>query len=464
MKRLFIMLLVFLLFFGCTQKEAKPPAPPPITYLTFTDGTIVFQYPKWPDMPPQQGMFLAKNNLSCFFTAASYPLPPSFFEQLLKANSQSFSSDGKYADYTIGIGEQAFKGRSRLIYCDYKTYAISIACVNTKPDAGMLSSATCKKRQLNTKPKLGLIANPPNNDITKFTETIRDARTNGVDVLYWYFSWADLADNWTVSDILMPMLSHEGRTAIVMEAIHTNTLGRYPSKYTSFDQPGFKEDYAAFSVAFVKRYHPDYYFLGNEVDDYFYTHREQLPAFKELLRYTREKIKQESPTTKVGFTATYHDAIKNNDTDIIQNLAEDADIIGYTDYGAHDLFVFDNVSRGIEYLDGPKTIVPGKPYAIVEAGWSTSAVLNSSEDKQADYARGFFAYLNNTDAEFVNWFNLHDDTDCSAVAGTFLTESPQLKGDAEFLGIFKEFLCNFGLKKADGTPKKAWQVWQENTA
>jgi len=110
-----------------------------------------------------------------------------------------------------------------------------------------------------------------------------------------------------------------------------------------------------------------------------------------------------------------------------------------------------------------KNIVPGKPYAIVETGWSSSSLLSSSKAKQAEFAEEYFSFVETTDAEFVNWFSLHDGRDCTDAANSFLTDLPQVKEDEEFMTVFKEYLCTIGLKMSDGTPKQAWGVWEENT-
>ncbi|MDD5171516.1 MAG: hypothetical protein PHF60_00590 [Candidatus ainarchaeum sp.] len=459
--RRFIPLILLVFAFGCAQ---KPPEPPEQSYSTYTDGLFSFDAPEWQEAAPGPGMFFARSNGTCMLVAATSPIPSALLrDELKKSFGENLSSaEGEYLDYTFVMSGNTYNGRSRVMYCDYQTYSLTMACLGPVTETRPLDSAACAKRQLETKPKLGLIANPPNDDTLLIVQTIKDARQNGVDVLYWYFSY-DASDDWTSADYIMEPLSYEGRTGVVMEAIHTTVLAPYPEGFMSLDSPGFKEAYAERSVEFVERYHPDYYFVGNEVDVYLSPHRDQVPAFKELLRYTREKVHAASPSTKVGFTVTYHDALRNNATDIIETLAEDADLIGYTSYGYGEPFRFDNVSAGAAYIRDIRNLVPGKPYAIVETGWSSSSMLGSSEDKQAEFAGEFFSYLGETDAEFINWFELHDGKDCTAAAEGFLVDAPELKENEEFMEIFKESLCTLGMKYNDDTPKKAWDVWLENT-
>lgn len=460
--------LAILLVYGCSQ---KPPLNPPQTpagqaYSNYSDGYLAFQYPDWPDAEAKDQNFLVKNNGTCVFAAARYPSVPS---RALKGRLElEFSSafggnGGEYLDFTMSPGGQHFDARTRIIYCNYDTYSLTIACLNGAPDASFLSSASCRKRSLAFVPKTGLIPTPTGDNPSGILQSIREARENGVDVLDWYFGWKGLDGNWSASDYVMEPLSYEGRSAAMVEAIHTSVLPEYPRGYESFDDTGFADDFSDFSAAFAARYKPDYLFVGSEVDDYLYNHREKIPAFKELLRKTREKVKAASPSTKFGFTVTYHDAITHNATDIAGTLAPEADIIAYTSYGYRGMFDFGNVSQGVAYLEGARDVVPGKPYVIIETGWSSSTLLNSSEGKQAEFAREYFRFINSTDAEYVKWWGLNDGQDCTEGAESFLTDYPELKHDDSFMVPFTEYLCSLALKRSDGTPKAAWRVWQENT-
>jgi len=463
-----IVLLVLLLLFGCTQKQDIGPAAQ--TIKNFSDGHLSFRYPDWPDAELAEQNFLVKNNGTCVFASARYPtMPSNMFKNYLEGHMNgTFGGNNKeYLDFTMDMNGTHFIARSRVMYCNYDTYSITIACTGMPKlkEAELLSFASCAKRNLTVVPKLAMIPVPSNDNASGIILAIKEARENGVDVLDWYFDWKGLDNNWSVSDWMMEPISYEGRSSAMVEVIHTNVLSKYPDRFQSFDDPGFKEQFADFSAEFVKRYKPDYYFVGGEVDDYLWNHREKIPAFKELLHATREKVKAANPSTKFGFTVTYHDALRNNATDIAQTLAPEADIIAYTNYGYHDLFVFDNVSLGAEYLDGVKDIVPGKPYAIIETGWSSSTLLNSSEERQAEFAKEFFSFIksNETEAEFVKWWGLHDGKNCTDGARSFLTEMPELENNTQFMAPFTEYLCSLGLKRYDGTPKKAWEVWQKNT-
>lgn len=443
---------------GCVSEKLDQEA----KLKEYDNDIISFEYPDWPDAEAKQPNFLVKNNGQCVFAAAGYPVASSVLKQTLEDHFSS-NFNGEYLKYQMENDGKTFNSITRIIYCEYSTYSLTIACTDENDYGSILESAVCIEKSPEPKPKLGLIATPSNDGAASIIPSVKEAREYDVDVLYWFFNWKQLENNWSLSDHLMEPMSYGGRTAVTMEVMHSNVLAQYPDRFESFTDPGFREEFAEFSVDFVKRYDPDYYFIGNEVDEYLWTHADEIDDFKGIVSYTRDRIHEEHPGTKVGFTVTYHDALRNNATYITQELADSADIIGYTSHGYHDLFVYDNVSIGKQYLQDVGSVVPGKPYAIVETGWSSSPKLDSSEKLQAEFSEYFFDYLNTTDAEFIVWFTLHDGDDCTENAESFLIELPEVKEDKEFMEAFKEYMCRLGLKKNDGSPKKAWEVWEKRT-
>ncbi|MBD3398155.1 hypothetical protein GF412_03115 [Candidatus Micrarchaeota archaeon] len=465
------LLAVVLLLAGCPQEtspeipapEPQPEAPPEEPPATeFSIGYFSFEHPDWEDALPQdKNTFLLKTGEGCAFSAGEYPLSSRILRQELeKQFGAEFS--GEYIEYTINAEGTSYNAITRAIYCDYKTYTLSLMCID-EPDSSLLSSAECKKREPDIKPGLGLMPIPANDSSELILPAFREARENGADILSWYFFWGPLENNLTVADHIMEPLSYEGKTAVLMNIIYSNVLGEFPERYESFDEPGFKEDFADFSVDFVKRYSPDYYFIGGEVDIYLNMHREQLPAFKELLSHTYERIKEESPETQVGTVVTYHYAKDYNATDIIQELAPECDLIGYTVHPYEGRYNYSNVSRGTEYLEELPEVVQGKPYAILETGWSSSPLLGSSEEKQDQFLEEFFSHYENSDAEFMIWFSLHEWSDCREHSERYTKDLPEIEKKEEYLERFREFLCSLGLKNPDRSPKKAWATWKEYT-
>jgi hypothetical protein len=429
-------------------------------YLTYNDDDITFQYPDWPDMtPPEEEIFLLNSNGNQVFSAARYPVPVSTLKQDLEKNLGAVI-EGEYAYYTLDAEGQPMESVTRLLFSDYQTYALSLMGPE-RPDYSLLETAEIKARELNTIEGVGIMPMPANGEFPLLSDACREGRTLGAEVLDFYFFWGWMADDWDVSDNVMPYLSYEGKSVAVMNVINTNVLGEYPPEYKSFTDPGFKEDFAAFSIEFIERYQPTYYYIGGEVDIYLSQHRDEIEPFRELLGYTYQEIKAACPETKVGLVVTYHYARDNNALDIIRTLAPEVEIIGYTVHPYLDTYSYRDISRGLEYLNEVSGVVPGKPFAIIETGWSSSELLDSSEELQAEFVPDYFSYVENGGAEYVIWFCLHDQDDCSEAVKTLLEPVPQLQEDEEYIRHFEEFMCTFGLKHSDDSPKAAWYEWQK---
>lgn len=450
------MIILAVISNACSEKNINEDT----GILIYSDEAITFQYPDWKDVTPgEEEIFMLKSNGTQVFSAARYPAPSAMLVRELEQNMGAVI-DGEYAYYILDPEGAAMNSVTRILYSDYKTYALTIAGPE-KPDASLLATAECIKRELNILEKVGIMPIPPDCDSALLPAAFREARTLGAEVISWYFFWGGLEDDWATADYVMEGLSLEGKSVVVMNIIHTNVLGEYPPEFDSFTDPGFKEAFAEFSVEFVERYQPEYYFIGGEVDIYLNEHREEIPAFQEVLGYAYREIKEASPETQVGTVVAYHYARDYGALDIVRTLAPECDIIGYTVHPHLENFSYRDISRGLEYLNEVPGVVPDKPFAIIETCWSSSALLESSEELQAEFVHDFFTFVDSGGAEFVIWFSLNDQCDCSEAARTHLEPFPQLMEDEQYVRFFEEFMCSPGLKYADGIPKKAWYVWKQ---
>ena len=428
--------------------------------LTWTDDAVSFEYPDWQEVESdEEAIFLFRSNGESVFFASRYPVSSALLKQeLVKNLGAEFYGD--YGYYTLDTGDAGLDAITRVLYSDYHTYLVTIASANNT-DKSILSSVKRVERTLNTRGNIGIMPIPVNGDASFLPQACRKARDLGAGVLSWYFFWGGLENDWTVADCVMECLSHEGKTAAVMNIIHTNVLGKYPSEFSHFKDPGFKEAFADFSVGFVERYHPDYYFIGGEVDIYLDSHRKEIPVFKAVYDYAYEEIKKACPETKVGSVFAYHYARDYDALDIIRTLGENSDIVGYTVHPHQENFSYADVSRGLEYLNEVKDVIPDKPFGILETCWSSSPLLDSSEELQAQFVHDFFSFAGSGVAEFVIWFSLHDQGDCSEAAQVHLGPHPELQVDEEYVKAFEEFMCSPGLFRSDGTPGKAVEVWEQ---
>lgn len=454
-------LLLSLILFLCFTTGCEPVSTlEEPGFLVYTDNCIMFKYPDWTkSTADDEAVFLFRSNGESVFFASRYPVSSALLKQELVKNLDAII-EGEYCYYTFDTGEKKLDAVSRILYSDYHTYLITCAGPITA-GKNLLASARVVKRVLNPKEGVGIMPIPANGDSSLIPEACRLSRELGADVISWYFFWGGLEDDWTVADCVMECLSLGGKSAAVMNIIHTNVLGAYPQEFKHFSDPGFREAFAEFSVEFVLRYKPEYYFIGGEVDIYLNDHRDEIPAFKEVFEYAYQQIKKARPETKVGSVFAYHYARDYGAIDIIQTLSEECDIVGYTVHPHEENFSYENVSRGLEALKEVKDVVPDRPYCIIETCWSSSSLLNSSEEKQAEFVNDFFDYVETGGAEFVIWFSLHDQDDCTEAARTHLEPVPDLQVDEAYVKVFEEFMCSPGLLYSDGTPKKALDIWKQ---
>jgi hypothetical protein len=307
-----------------------------------------------------------------------------------------------------------------------------------------------------TVPKLALIPAAPDGMVPGGFEL---ARKNGAELLYWYASWKDAVENSRGFDQAMKGLS-QGRFAIVFNLIQIHVLGKYPNGYTKFTDRGFAEAFANFALEFSQKYKPAYIFIGNEVNEYFKSHKREVDAYAEVVSRTADKLRDAKVGTKVGVVFSFRDVKENDKEDLVETITKDADLIGYTVYGYREPhFQFIDPEEGIEMLEDAGDFISDKPFAIVETGWNTSPLLGSSEEEQSKFVEALFKHLPNSKAEFVSWFLLQDGKDCTNRAKQMVHFGANVTS-LQF-NRFKAFLCNFGLLRSNGEPKLAWEEWQE---
>ena len=188
----------------------------------------------------------------------------------------------------------------------------------------------------------------------------------------------------------------------------------------------------------AEEYQPEYFSLGNEVNDFFYFYPGAFDDYLSLCEDAYSEIKEVSPNTKVMVVFSYNHMIENEQQEMISEFEDVVDVMGFTTYPW-------------KYYDNPEDIpddyyadierYTNKPVAFTEIGWASAHEANSSEEEQAEYLVKFLNLTKDMDVEMVNWLFLHymqlTDPKFTSETGTI------------------------SLNNADGTKKVVYDVWRD---
>ncbi|MCD1293440.1 hypothetical protein CUJ83_00310 [Methanocella sp. CWC-04] len=189
----------------------------------------------------------------------------------------------------------------------------------------------------------------------------------------------------------------------------------------------------------ARDFKPEYFSLGNEVNDYFYLHPEDLDSYLSLYDEAYSAIKEVSPNTKVFVVFSYNHMIDNDQYWMLTRFSDRSDIVGLTTYPWQHFDDPGNIpedyySRLIKYTD--------RPLAFTEIGWVSSQNKESSEEEQARFLIKFLELTKDNELEMVNWLFLHE---MPAEGLAAIASQPET--------------MTISLKNADGSKKKIYDVW-----
>lgn len=502
MRKQTILALLVLVLTALTACETAEPTMAPtavvvIEYETrrFAQGAFQVELPKWPEVEsddPQVQLAVSDGLLSVWIKRWE-TIPTIVADQVKQWDVehpevgmldmvQEF--DGKRVEFILIESDRQVRMLVLLQYCAAETYEVTIAGpVGWREDLEPLAERVHRSVACNQPPRLqhrssgalGMVIIPPVDkpgafDPVAYQRSLASVRDQGVQVSHFYFDWGDIETeagvfDWSVPDyILQAQQLEDYEVSLVIKIIHTTTRGKMPSDVADlpFDDPHYVVRLSNFLVAFMDRYADQvhYLWIGNEVNDYFWLHRDEIDAYRVAFEHAREAIHARYPELPVGTVFAYHDAEQLGTLDIIPALNH-GDMVAYTLYLHQDFFFNQDPAEVGAYLDRMLAQSGDTPVAIVETGWSTASEIGASEQSQADYIHALFdAFVQRQDRiRFLTWFVLHDSLreDCAEQAQTFLT--PEIQMDDETMETFVTFLCHLGLRKADGTPKLGWEAW-----
>jgi hypothetical protein len=189
----------------------------------------------------------------------------------------------------------------------------------------------------------------------------------------------------------------------------------------------------------AKEFKPEYFSLGNEINDYFFVHPEELKDFLTLFDEAKTQIKKVSPNTKVFIVFSFNHLIDNNQWELLEKFDDRVDLIGLTTYPWKHFNDPEDIPEN--YYSKLKNFT-SKPIAFTEIGWISAKEKQSSEEEQARFLKRFLKLTKNLKIEMINWLFLHE-TKLSGISA--LISEPETS--------------TIALKKADSTKKKVYEEW-----
>jgi hypothetical protein len=187
-------------------------------------------------------------------------------------------------------------------------------------------------------------------------------------------------------------------------------------------------------------------YLGSEADIYLSLHPEELPAFTRLLRDSIAFVHDRYPGVAVGISTTIEGIA--SEPAIVRALNRHTDLFAVSYYP--DWRKPLSIQRDLARI---RAIAGRKPVMFEQVGFPSSTAIGSSEARQAEFFRRFFAALRTPGrprvigAE-VTWLFEASEQDCR-----FFEDYYGFHDDA-----FRAFLCSLGLLRSDETPKPAYDV------
>ncbi|WP_445475534.1 glycosyl hydrolase 53 family protein [Methanococcoides methylutens] len=200
--------------------------------------------------------------------------------------------------------------------------------------------------------------------------------------------------------------------------------------------PEFRELWVSEARSIAEEFKPEYFSLGNEINDYFYYHPEDLNGYLTLYDEAYAAIKEVSPDTKVMVVFSYTHLIDNDQWDLVSKFDDRVDVFGLTTYPWKHFDSPEDIDQDYYSKVGQYTT---KPIAFTEIGW----ISTESEKEQAEFLVRFLELTKNNDIEMVNWLFLHETDVSGGIGGS----------------VFAPETGTIALKKADGTKKEIYDVW-----
>ena len=336
----------------------------------------------------------------------------------------------------------------------YKIFKILIAVIAAVFILGVAYSVLIKKsdqttdsrdRVMNfTERQKGVSLSPKSFETKDFTDFFAKAKEAG-DIISWAGDWQELSREDGAPEVVAALARQYKYTPVIQIQFFSAKTGKLLRPLNSEN----KNKYRQSAVSFVKKFQPEYFGLGTEVNLLFEKSPRDFDTFADFFSEVSDEIKSVSPRTKV-FTVFQLEKMKGlggglfggkNDTTknewrLLEKFSK-ADLIAFTTYPG---LIYKNPSDiPPDYFLDIKNQT-AKPIAFTEIGWSSGSDIlgfESSESQQAEFIKLFFEKTKELASELMIWSFLYDQS----------TDHP---------------FNTMGLFSKEGREKLAWREWRSN--
>ena len=188
--------------------------------------------------------------------------------------------------------------------------------------------------------------------------------------------------------------------------------------------------------------------IGNEVDVYFNNHPTELPAFMNLVKSTKTFLRGAGLKIPVGIITTF-DGLQRH-PDLVKQIQSNFDVTMMTYYPVTQNFQVLPMGDVGSHFDSMLAMSGSKPLYLTEVGCPAGELNKSSEDIQAQFVTNVFDQLKQKGSK-VAFANFFEQSDFPAQMVEALEQYYQLKDEG-----FSSYLGTLGLRKSNGTPRKAY--------
>ncbi|RJQ31912.1 MAG: hypothetical protein C4562_05625 [Actinobacteria bacterium] len=317
-------------------------------------------------------------------------------------------------------------------------------------------------------PKIAMTILPKEGDWSEdnYKQAVRLSKEGGASLANVAYQWGKLEHSygdysWADPDYDLSIYQ-EGRikASVTIPVIDGEELGLVPLDIAgqTFDEQ-FIRRFENFTYKFLKRYHKniDYLWIGSSVDNYLTQNPKETAGFSALLNRIQRLVHAAYPKISVGTIVAYQDAKSNNQLGLVNELAANVDIMGFSFYQTRGKRVFrGNASEAVKNLEEIIALNSAERIAIVETGWNTNPVAGGSKQLQRQYVKQLFKFLKSNEGrvEFLGFFALHD------MPKSLVNEQvSHITGNLAEQAVLNNFMNSYGLFDVRGRAKPAWHEW-----